>query len=116
MMMPMNHATAFASQSVDTDSIPWIPLGPGEWFKPLAFLQNDRGRVLLLKMEPGTLQSRHRHSGEVHGLNLAGSRELIESGEIVGPGGYVYEPAGNTDSWRAVGDEMLIVHIIAFGG
>jgi quercetin dioxygenase-like cupin family protein len=116
MMSVMNSASHFASQPVDADSIPWIPLGPGESFKPLAFLPHERGRVLLLRLEPGTLIPRHRHSGEVHGLNLQGSRELIESGEIVGPGGYVYEPAGNTDSWRAVGDEPVIVHIIAYGG
>jgi quercetin dioxygenase-like cupin family protein len=112
----MNTDIRHASQPVDAESIPWIPLGPGESFKPLAFLPNDRGRVLLLRLEPGTLVPRHRHSGEVHGLNLQGRRELIESGEIVGPGGYVYEPAGNIDSWRAIGDEPVIVHIIAYGG
>ena len=42
-------------------------------------------------------------------------RELIETGEVVGPGGYVYEPAGNVDSWKAVGDVPVIVHIVAFG-
>jgi 2,4'-dihydroxyacetophenone dioxygenase len=110
--MPMN---GYQSQYFDPATIPWIPLGPGESFKPLRFLANDRGRVLLLRMEPGTLAPRHRHLGEVHAFNLSGSRKLIESGEIVGPGGYVYEPAGNVDSWMAVGDEPVIVHITSFG-
>jgi quercetin dioxygenase-like cupin family protein len=106
----------FASQAVDTESIPWIPLAPGLCFKPLRFILKDRGcRILLLRLDPGTLIPRHRHSGEVHGFNLAGRRELIESSEVVGPGGYVYEPAGNVDSWRAVGDEPVIVHITAYG-
>jgi 2,4'-dihydroxyacetophenone dioxygenase len=111
MPLPPN----FASLPLDTESIPWIPLGPGESFKPLRFFPHDRGRVLLLRLEPGTLVPRHRHTGEVHGYNLAGQRKLLETGEVVGPGGYVYEPAGNVDSWMAVGDEPVIVHILAYG-
>ncbi len=95
--------------------MPWIPLGGGESFKPLRFLPDDGGRVLLLRLEPGTVVPRHRHLGEVHAFNIAGSRKLLDTGEIVGPGAYVYEPAGNVDSWMAVGDEPVIVHITSFG-
>ncbi len=70
--------------------------------------------MLLLRVEPGTLIPRHRHEGDVHAFNLAGRREL-HTGEIVGPGGYVYEPPGNVDSWRAIGDEPVIVHVVARG-
>jgi quercetin dioxygenase-like cupin family protein len=97
----------------DPDTLPWIPLGPGESFKPLRF--SARNRVLLLKLEPGTIVPRHRHRGEVHAFNVSGRRELIDTGEIVGPGAYVYEPAGNVDSWRAVGDEPVVVHITSYG-
>jgi quercetin dioxygenase-like cupin family protein len=103
------------SQPLDTERIPWIPLGPGESFKPLRFLSEDRGRVLLLRLEPGTLVPRHHHLGEVHAYNLVGRRKLLETGEVVGPGGYVYEPPGNVDSWMALGDEPVVVHIISFG-
>jgi hypothetical protein len=51
----------------------------------------------------------------VHALNLVGHRELIDSGEIVGPGDYVYEPAGNADTWRAIGDEPCTVFIVTRG-
>ena len=105
----------YASQPLDTESIPWIPLGPGESFKLLHFLANDRGRVLLLRLEPGTVVPRHRHLGEVHAFNVAGSRKLLDTGEVLGPGAYVYEPAGNVDSWMAVGDEPVIVHITSLG-
>jgi quercetin dioxygenase-like cupin family protein len=100
--------------TVDTGSLPWIPLGPGESFKPLRFYPDDRGRVLLLRLEPGVVVPRHRHLGEVHVFNVAGERQL-DTDDIVGPGGYVYEPAGNVDSWKAVGQEPLVVHIVAFG-
>ncbi len=103
------------SQPLDPERIPWIPLGPGESFKPLRFLSDDRGRVLLLRLEPGTVVPRHRHLGEVHGFNLTGRRKLLDSGQIVGPGDYVYEPAGNVDSWVAVGDEPVVVHITSYG-
>jgi len=106
---------AGGSQFLDPERLPWIPLGPGESFRPLRFLAQDRGRVLLLRLEPGTLVPLHRHLGEVHAYNLAGRRKLIETDEIVGPGGYVYEPSGNVDSWMAVGDEPVIVHITSYG-
>ena len=99
---------------LNTNEMPWIPLGNGESFKPLRFYPNDRGRALLLRVEPGTVITRHRHHGEVHAFNLSGQRRL-DTGEIVGPGGYVYEPVGNVDSWSVVGDEPVIVHIVTFG-
>ncbi|MEO8381457.1 MAG: 2,4'-dihydroxyacetophenone dioxygenase family protein [Acidobacteriota bacterium] len=111
----MNLPAHYASQWLDVASMPWIPLGPGESFKPLRFFPNDRGRALLLRLEPGTIVPRHRHLGEGHAFNLSGSRQLIESGEIAGPGSYVYEPTGNVDSWMALGDEPVIVPIISFG-
>jgi len=100
------------NNALDTASLPWIPLGPGESFKPLRFFPN--GRSLLLRLEPGTVVARHRHFGEVHALNIAGTRQL-DTGELVGPGGYVYEPNGNVDSWKSVGDEPVIVSITSFG-
>jgi quercetin dioxygenase-like cupin family protein len=99
---------------LDTAALPWIPLGEGESFKPIRFLAEDRGRILLLRVEPGTVIKKHRHSGCVHAFNLAGERQL-DTGELVGPGGYVFEPPGNVDSWMAVGSEPCIVHITAYG-
>ena len=75
----------------------------------------ERGRALLLRLEPGAIVPLHRHFGEVHAFNVSGRGRLIEANEIVGPGGYVYEPAGNVDSWMAVGDEPVVVHIVSFG-
>jgi 2,4'-dihydroxyacetophenone dioxygenase len=113
MMLSIEGEIMKTSQPFDPESIPWIPLGPGESFKPLHF--SERGRALLLRLESGAIVPLHRHFGEVHAFNLSGSRRLIETDEIVGPGGYVYEPAGNVDSWMAVGDEPVVVHIVSFG-
>ena len=97
-------------------ALPWQPISPGFSLKVVrGSAADDDTRVLVLRLEPGTVTGRHRHSGEIHALNLAGSRELIDTGEIIGPGGYVYEPPGNVDSWRAVGDEPVIIFLTARG-
>ena len=64
---------------------------------------------------PGVVVARHRHRGEVHAFNLAGHRQIDGRDEVIGPGGYVYEPAGNVDSWACVGTEDCVVSIIVAG-
>jgi 2,4'-dihydroxyacetophenone dioxygenase len=97
------------------DALPWQPVAPGFSLKLLRGGADDDTRVLLLRLEPGTMGPPHRHAGEVHAFTLAGSRKLIETGEVVGPGGYVYEPAGNVDSWMAVGDAPVLVLVTVRG-
>jgi 2,4'-dihydroxyacetophenone dioxygenase len=95
--------------------LPWIPSGtPGKSAKPLRFLRNGSGFVELLRMEPGTLMPLHRHSGEIHAYNLSGSRQLC-TGEVIGPGDYVYEPPGNIDWWKVIGDETMLALVVVMG-
>ena len=98
---------------VDTDGMPWIATGPGKSFRPLRFAAD--GWSELMRLEPGSAVALHRHTGEVHAFNIRGTREILGSGELVGPGGYVYEPAGTVDGWGAVGDEPCVVHIKVAG-
>jgi quercetin dioxygenase-like cupin family protein len=98
-----------------TADLPWIPSAtPGKSSKPLRFLAEDRGFVELLRMEPGVVMPLHRHTGEIHAYNLAGSRKLC-TGEVIGPGDYVYEPPGNTDWWKIVGAETMVALVIVMG-
>lgn len=97
------------------DGLPWVPLAPGFSFKLLRVVSDDDVWVQLLRLEPGTTIARHRHTGEIHAYTLAGQRELIETGVVVGAGDYVYEPPGNVDSWRAVGSEPLVVFVTVRG-
>ncbi|HYZ99239.1 MAG TPA: 2,4'-dihydroxyacetophenone dioxygenase family protein [Acidimicrobiales bacterium] len=106
---------AFGSLLTEAESVPWIPLGPGESFKPLRFLAGNPGRVLLLRLDVGCVVPPHRHTGDVHAFNVEGSRELIDSGQIVTAGDYVYEPAGNADTWRVVGEGPCTVFIATRG-
>ncbi len=96
-----------------TPALAWIALRPGVSFRPLHFSVD--GYALQLRVEPGTTIGRHRHTGEVHAINLEGFRELIETAEVVGPGAYVFEPAGIVDSWRCAGDSPCVVHITLTG-
>ena len=96
-----------------TPGMVWIPTGPGKSFRPLRF--DADGWSELMRLEPGSGVALHRHTGEVHALNLSGSRRILGSGEIVGPGDYVYEPAGMVDGWQAVGEEPCVVHIKVVG-
>ena len=98
----------------DNGAVPWVPLGEGKAFKPLRFFSDNRGFVELLRLDPGVEIAWHRHTGEVHAINLQGARELY-TGERVNAGDYVFEPPGNTDSWAAAGDTPLIVHIVVMG-
>ena len=107
-------APGLVQAHIAADATPWVPLSAGKSFKPLRFLAGDDGFVELLRLEPGEAIPLHRHTGEVHAFNLQGWREL-DSGERIGPGDYVYEPRGNVDSWRVIGDEALIVLVIVHG-
>jgi 2,4'-dihydroxyacetophenone dioxygenase len=95
----------------DTSQMDWIPLREGLSFKPITFFPGDTGCQILLRVEPGTVIPLHRHTGEIHGFNLSGQRRLLDSDRVIGPGMYVYEPPGNVDTWKAIGDEPCVIHI-----
>ncbi|HEU4532625.1 MAG TPA: 2,4'-dihydroxyacetophenone dioxygenase family protein [Polyangiaceae bacterium] len=105
-----------ANPPVDTSRLEWVPITEGLSFKPITYFPDDSGYQLLLRVEPGTVVPRHRHTGEVHAFTLSGARVLLDTDQIVGPGVYVYEPPGNVDSWKAVGDEPCVVHVEVNGG
>jgi len=109
----MRHVTLEPARPLDTDGMPWIPTGPGKSFRPLRFTTD--GWSELMRLEPGAGVPLHRHTGEVHAFNLEGTREIFGTGERVGPGNYVYEPAGMIDAWGAVGDGPCVVHIKVAG-
>lgn len=103
----LSKAPALTTSPTDT---PWMPMAEGQAVRLLRVLPERAGYVAQLRLEPGTAIPPHRHTGPVHAFNLKGQRR-IHSGEVVGVGVYVYEPQDHIDSWEAIGDEPLIVHI-----
>ncbi|MCA8971173.1 MAG: anti-sigma factor [Planctomycetes bacterium] len=100
------------SKPIHTDTLPWMPLEPGVYARLLRLDGEDR--TLQLKVDPGVTIAPHVHDGEVHAFGIAGHRRL-GSGEIAGPGDYVYEPAGNRDTWTCIGDTPVVVQITMTG-
>ena len=92
----------------------WMPEGEGKWSLPIAFLPDGSGWVELMRLSPGVRLGLHRHTGEVHALNLVGERRLND-GRVVRAGDYIHEPAGNVDWWEATGHEDLVVHVVVKG-
>jgi quercetin dioxygenase-like cupin family protein len=100
------------SSPIATDTLPWMPLEEGVWARCLRFAGEQRS--LQLKVDPGVTIPPHRHDGEVHAYTVSGRRRL-DTGEIAGPGDYVYEPGGNVDSWSCKGDEPCVIQISMTG-
>lgn len=98
---------------VPADEIPWVPLREGLAMRPLCFL--DDGYSLHLRLDPETVIGLHRHTGEVDAINLSGARRIFTTQEVLGPGTFVHEPAGNADSWGCEGDQQCVVQITLKG-
>ena len=99
----------------DAAVLPWMTVSPGFELKVLHGQEDEDTRALLLRLQPGTIVDRHRHTGEVHAITLSGQRKLLDTGEVIGPGGYVYEPPGNEDRWMAIGPEPLLIFVTVRG-
>ena len=98
---------------VVSDDMPWVPLRSGMWMRPLCFL--DEGYSLQLRVAKGTRTGPHRHTGEVNALMLRGTRRIYDTGELLGPGDFVHEPAGNEDDWGCESDEDCVIMITLTG-
>lgn len=107
-LQPRHHPAFASAQTVAADDSPWVPAGPGKSFKLLHLPPDNSGFVELLRIDPRCVVPLHRHTGAIHAYNLQGTREIC-TGETIGPRQYVFEPAGNTDWWRAVGDEPAVL-------
>ncbi|HET9059393.1 MAG TPA: cupin domain-containing protein, partial [Acidimicrobiales bacterium] len=74
------------------NAVDWVSTAPGKDFKPLHFEPN--GWSELMRLEPGTVVPRHRHSGDAHVYTISGQRRLLDTGAIIKAGDFVFEPAG----------------------
>jgi hypothetical protein len=62
----------------DTGVLPRLRFEPGGWSE-------------LMRLEPGSVVSLHRHTGEVHAFNLSGTREITGAVQYLGTDGKVTE-------------------------
>jgi len=104
----MRPVTFEPARPLDTDGMPWIPTRARHSAR-CGFAAD--GWSELMRVEPGSTVPLHRHSGDVHAFNVAGAREILGTGERVGPGNYVYEPAGTIDGRATVGDKPCVIYL-----
>lgn len=98
---------------IEVDALPWVPLRAGMWMRPLCFV--DDGYSLQLRVAPGTRTGPHRHTGQVDALTLSGKRRIFTTDQVLGPGTFLHEPAGNEDEWGCEGDQACVVMITLKG-
>jgi anti-sigma factor ChrR (cupin superfamily) len=98
---------ALPDRVIDSSAIPWIPLGDGNFTKPLR-LDLVYGRwVTLFKAERGGIVARHRHVGPVTAWVLEGSWRYLDRDWVATCGKLIYEPPGDVHT-LVCGDEGTV--------
>ena len=102
--------------AIQSDAIPWVPQAERVWFKPLRFDLTTGRWINLLKVTPGGMLNRHRHSGgQVLAYTLQGQWRYLERDWVAGPGTFVYEPPGDIHTLIVDGDEDMITLFVLEG-
>ena len=87
------------------DDLPFVALGDGSHIQVLQ-IDIDAGLwVLRTKFEPGVTIPRHKHTGAVFAVTLAGSWKYLEYPEVNTAGSYLYEPAGSVHTLTVPEDQ-----------
>ncbi|KAB2329566.1 cupin domain-containing protein [Cytobacillus depressus] len=96
-------------KALDSTEIPWIPQTERSWFKPLRFDLTNGSWINLLKVKPGGVVDRHRHTGgKVMAYTLQGQWRYLERDWVAKPGTFVFEPPGDIHTLTVDGDEDMI--------
>jgi len=72
--------------------LPWLPLGPGTWFKLLRISEETGVWTSLIKMEAGSRFAAHKHLGAAEFFVIKG--EFDYRAGTAKAGDYGYEPLG----------------------
>jgi hypothetical protein len=89
-------ASDIVEEAISGDERLWVPMGAGFWVRPLMFDTAHGAWANVLRTETSGVISRHRHACPVHGYVIDGRWHYLEHDWVAEPGGYVYEPAGDT--------------------
>ena len=106
--------TPLASNVVKTAGMAWQPIRyPGCYIKPLLVDRETGLLTVLLKMDPGAVLPDHEHALIEQTYMLEGrleDKEGPEAGLSVGPGEFVWRPAGSRHSaWTPEGALMVAI-------
>lgn len=96
-------------QAIDLNEIPWVPQGDRVWFKPVRFNLATGAWINLLKVKPGGVVNRHRHTGgQVLAYTIQGEWRYLEREWVAKPGTFVFEPPGDIHTLTVDGEEDMI--------
>ena len=82
----------------------WVPQAPGVDFRPLLLNVSQGYFVNILRVRRSGILSRHRHTGPVHALTLAGRWHYLEHDWWAEQGSYAFEPPGDIHTLEVPGD------------
>jgi anti-sigma factor ChrR (cupin superfamily) len=94
------------------DSLPWMPLGAGTWYKLFRVSPETGQWSALLKMEPGARFAPHKHFGAADFYVLKGALEYRAG--IAREGDYGYEP-NTVEHGATTCSEETIITFTAYG-
>lgn len=85
--------------------LPFVEVGDGTHIQLLQ-VDIDLGLwVVRTKFEPGITIQRHKHTGQVFAVTLAGSWKYLEYPEVNTTGSYLFEPAGSVHTLTVPADQ-----------
>lgn len=99
---------AAGDRLLNPEEIPWVPQADGVWFRPLRISPELGTWTNLLRVRRQGTINLHRHVAPVEAWVFAGEWRYLEHDWTAGPGGYVYEPAGDVHTLTTVGEEEMI--------
>jgi quercetin dioxygenase-like cupin family protein len=100
--------------TIDTETIPWTPMGAGGYFKLLHVDHGTNRMTTLFRLDPGAVFQVHKHYAPVEFFVLQGAFGY-EAG-IARKWGYGYEGAPSIHEPICAGDEPLIMLSFTHGG
>ncbi len=112
-----DHLGPLASRLVKPDEMPWEPINyPGVFVKTLMLDKASGLLTVLLKMAPGAELPDHEHALMEQTYVISGrlvDKEGSEVGLSVGPGEFVYRPAGSRHAaYTPEGGLMVAIFLV----
>jgi 2,4'-dihydroxyacetophenone dioxygenase len=93
---PFGMADELIQQDLLEEHPAWMPLGEGEWMRPLVLNPVQGSWASLFKVLGARVLGRHRHLSPVTGWTVSGAWGYLERDWIARAGSFIFEPAGDT--------------------
>lgn len=93
------------------DELPFVDVGDGSHIQLLQVDEELGLWVVRTRFQPGVTIPRHKHTGQVYAVTLAGSWKYLEYPEINTAGSYLFEPAGSVHTLHCLEDNEGVTDV-----